>query len=149
MARRHVRRVVFSVLGIETYPDQLEPTNQDAAIWRFLNMRKFRDLMTTAELYFRRADLFPDEREGLPPEEYLATFGLHPFDVNDRRQFKRNCRLSSHQDAVAAGIVPGVGGNRESFRARVAYGRTGAYAQDGSARIPAEESERRTPSRRV
>lgn len=73
-------------MGLETYPDQLEPENQDAAIWRFLNMRKFRDLMTTAELYFCRADLFPDEREGLPPEEYLATFGLHPFDVNDRRQ---------------------------------------------------------------
>jgi hypothetical protein len=32
-------------------------------------MRKFRDLMTMAELYFCRADLFPDEREGLPPEE--------------------------------------------------------------------------------
>lgn len=55
-------------------------------IWRFINMRKFRDLMTTAELYFCRADLFPDEREGLPPEEYLATFGLNPYDVNDRRE---------------------------------------------------------------
>lgn len=49
-------------------------------------MRKFRDLMQTEELYFCRADLFPDEREGLPPEEYLATFGLHPLDVNDRRE---------------------------------------------------------------
>jgi hypothetical protein len=78
--------VVFSNLGIETYPDQLEPENQDATIWRFINMRKFRDLMETAELYFCRADLFPDEREGLPPEEYLATFGLHPLDVNDRRE---------------------------------------------------------------
>jgi hypothetical protein len=73
-------------VGIETYPDQLEPGNQDAAIWRFINMRKFRDLMSTAELYFCRADLFADEREGLPPEEYLATLGLHPFDVNDRRE---------------------------------------------------------------
>lgn len=73
-------------MSIETYPDQLEPQNQDAVIWRFINMRKFRDLMVTAELYFCRADLFPDEREGLPPEEYLATFGLNPYDVNDRRE---------------------------------------------------------------
>jgi hypothetical protein len=72
-------------LGVEAYPDQLEPESQDAAIWRFLDPRKFRDLITTAELYFCRVDLFTDEREGLPPEEYLATFGLHPFDLNDRR----------------------------------------------------------------
>jgi hypothetical protein len=77
--------MVFSNLGIETYPDQLEPSNQNTPIWRFINLRKFRDLMEAAELYFCRADLFPDEREGLPPEEYLATFGLHP-DVNDRRE---------------------------------------------------------------
>lgn len=74
-------------MGLESYPDQLEPQNQDVAIWRFMNIRKFRDLMTTAELYFCRADLFAnDEREGLPPEEYLATLGLDPFDVNERRQ---------------------------------------------------------------
>lgn len=49
-------------------------------------MRKFCDLMTTSELYFCRADLLSDEREGLPPEEYLSTFGLHPLDLNDRRE---------------------------------------------------------------
>ena len=43
--------MVSSNLGIETYPAQLEPQNQDAVIWRFLNMCKFRDLMMTAELY--------------------------------------------------------------------------------------------------
>jgi hypothetical protein len=75
------------VVALETYPDQLEPQNQDVAIWRFMNMRKFRDLITTGELYFCRADLFAnDEREGLAPEEYLATLGLNPFDINERRQ---------------------------------------------------------------
>lgn len=74
-------------MPLESYPDQLEPTNQDIPIWRFMNMRKFRDLITTTELYFCRADLFKnDEREGLPPEEYLATLGLNPFDINERRQ---------------------------------------------------------------
>lgn len=49
-------------------------------------MPKFRDLITTSELYFRRADLLSDEREGLPPAEYLATFDLNPLDLNDRRE---------------------------------------------------------------
>jgi len=74
-------------VGIETYPDQLEPVDQDAVIWRFMDMRKFRDLITTGDLYFCRADRFHnDAREGLPPEEYLATLGLNPFDINERQQ---------------------------------------------------------------
>jgi hypothetical protein len=80
-------RMKASTLGLESYPDQLEPQNQDVVIWRFMNMRKFRDLITPGELYFCRADLFAnDEREGLAPEEYLATLGLNPFDINERRQ---------------------------------------------------------------
>ena len=51
-----------------------------------MKLKRFRELIATAELYFCRADLFNDEREGLPPEEYLATLGLNPFDINDRRQ---------------------------------------------------------------
>jgi hypothetical protein len=79
--------VVFSNLGIETYPDQLEPENQDVLIWRFMNMPKFRDLMNTAELYFCRADLFSnDEREGLSPEKYLPILGLNPFDIHERQE---------------------------------------------------------------
>jgi len=73
-------------LTIESYVGQLEPETENAVIWRFLDMRKFRDLMATSELYFCRADLLSDEREGLPPEEYLATFGLHPLDLSDRRE---------------------------------------------------------------
>lgn len=74
-------------MGLEDYPDQLEPADQDVVIWRFMDMPKFRDLITTGQLYFCRADLFSnDEREGLPPEEYLATLGLNPFDINERQQ---------------------------------------------------------------
>ena len=43
------------------YSNRLEPAN-DAAIWRFMDLRKFRDLMASEELYFRRADLFTDKR---------------------------------------------------------------------------------------
>jgi hypothetical protein len=72
---------------LESYPDQLEPENQDAVIWRFMETAKFRDLMRTGELYFCRADLFAsDEREGLPPEEYVPILGLNPLDLRHRQE---------------------------------------------------------------
>ena len=50
-----------------------------------MDLRKFRDLMASEELYFRRADLFTDKSEGLPPEDYaLRVLGLNPFDINHR-----------------------------------------------------------------
>jgi hypothetical protein len=73
-------------MPIESYPDQLEPSDQDVVTWRFMNMRKFADLMNTSELYFCRADLFNDESEGLPPENYFPFPGIHPLDVLDRRK---------------------------------------------------------------
>jgi hypothetical protein len=73
-------------MALETYIDQIEPDNQDVAIWRFMNMRKFADLIATSELHFCRADLFKDESEGLPPENYWPFPNLHPLDVLDRRQ---------------------------------------------------------------
>jgi len=73
---------------IETYHDQLEPEDKEAVIWRFIDLEKFRDLMVSGELYFCRADLFNenDEREGLPPEEFLKRWGKNPLDLNDRRE---------------------------------------------------------------
>ena len=52
------------------YHSQKEPPTE-AVIWRFLDLRKFRDLLANQELYFRRADLFDDQSEGLPPEQYV------------------------------------------------------------------------------
>src|SRR5258708_3789099 len=72
-------------MPLEHYFDQLEPENQDAVIWRFMNMEKFRDLVTTAELYFCRADLFLDQAEGLPPDGYYPYPNLEPLDLRDRR----------------------------------------------------------------
>lgn len=66
------------------YYSQKEPPSE-AAIWRFLDLRKFRDLMANQELYFRRADLFDDESEGLPPEQYVQrVLGLDPYDIKDQ-----------------------------------------------------------------
>jgi hypothetical protein len=62
----------------------MEPP-KDAVIWRFLDMPKFRDLMASEEPYFRRADLFVDATEGLPPDEYAQpVLGSDPYDVRDR-----------------------------------------------------------------
>jgi len=74
-------------MPVETYVGQLEPDDQEAEIWRFVNMKKFRDLIDTQELYFCRADLFPqDETEGLPPTNYKPFPYLHPLELKDRRQ---------------------------------------------------------------
>jgi hypothetical protein len=73
-------------MPVETYPDQLEPQDEDAVIWRFMNKEKFRDLISTGKLYFCRADLFHDENEGLPPENYKPFPHLNPLDLRDRRQ---------------------------------------------------------------
>lgn len=73
-------------MGLESNVGQLKPENQDAVIWRFMNMEKFENLITTAKLYFCRADLFADQSEGLPPEGYYPFPHLNPLDVLDRRQ---------------------------------------------------------------
>jgi hypothetical protein len=74
-------------MAVETYPDQLEPTNPDVVIWRFIRMDKFRDLIATSQLYFCRADLFEnDKHEGLPPEKYLCSvFSLNSLLLQDRQ----------------------------------------------------------------
>jgi hypothetical protein len=52
-----------TLMPVVSYYSQKEPA-ADAVIWRFMDLRKFRDLMASEELYFRRADLFDDETEG-------------------------------------------------------------------------------------
>lgn len=62
-----------------------EPT-PDTVICRFLNLRKFRDLLASEELYFRRADLLKsdDPNEGLPPDGYVRRArGLEKYHLFD------------------------------------------------------------------
>jgi len=88
-------------MPIIPYVNQLEP-NEGAVIWRFMDLFKFRDLMANEELYFRRADLFTDESEGLPPEQYaMRVLGLDPYDIRDR------VKLNDHLGFLAQ--------NRESY----------------------------------
>ena len=72
-------------MPVVPYDTQLEPC-EDAVIWRFLDMDKFRDLMANQELYFRRADLFKkqDPNEGLPTDDYVRNVrGLRKYDLHD------------------------------------------------------------------
>lgn len=88
-------------MPVVPYVNRVEP-NEDDVIWRFMDLRKFRDLIASEELYFRRADLFSDKSEGLPPEEYARrVLGLDPYDINDR------VRLNDHLGFLAQ--------NRESY----------------------------------
>ena len=71
-------------MPVLVYHSQKEAPS-DAVIWRFLDLRKFRDLMANQELYFRRADLFDDQSEGLPREQYVRrVLRLDPYDIKDQ-----------------------------------------------------------------
>jgi hypothetical protein len=83
------------LMPVVSYYSQKEPA-AGAVVWRFMDLRKFRDLMSSEELYFRRADLFDDETEGLPPEQYVQrVLGLDPWDIDDRM------KLNNHLGSLA------------------------------------------------
>ena len=69
-------------MPIEQLPDSLEPENANSSLWRFVNFDKFSDLISTAELYFCRADLFDDDQEGLPPEDCMRG-NFYPINRDD------------------------------------------------------------------
>jgi hypothetical protein len=82
-------------MPVQIFPDGLEPDDAEAVVWRLMDIGKFRDLITTSELYFRRADLFSDDNEGLPPEQYMPYADLNPLDVRDALQ------LNHHRGSLA------------------------------------------------
>ena len=87
-------------MGVASYRGRLEPAD-DAEIWRFLDLRKFRDLIASEELYFRRADLFTDTSEGLPTEQYARrVLGLDPYDVHDQVSLNHHLgSLAQHRES--------------------------------------------------
>lgn len=82
------------------YSNRLEPA-EDAVIWRYMDLRKFCDLMASEELYFRRADLFTDKSEGLPVEQYaMQVLGLSPYDIRDRENLNHHLgSLAQHRES--------------------------------------------------
>jgi hypothetical protein len=57
--------------------------------------------MASEELYFRRADLFTDKSEGLPPEDYATrVLGLNPYDIRDRAELNHHLgSLAQHRES--------------------------------------------------
>jgi hypothetical protein len=71
-------------MAVRTFTDGLEPEDLDAPVWRFICLERFKDLVESKELFFNRADRFPqDDQEGLPPEEYIPILRLNRYDLND------------------------------------------------------------------
>jgi hypothetical protein len=67
-------------MPLEHYPQAgFELLDDGVAIWRFMKISTFTRFVESSSLYFCRADLFEDEHEGLPLEEYVrhvvATMG--------------------------------------------------------------------------
>jgi hypothetical protein len=83
-------------MPVSVFTDAPEPDDQEAVVWRFMDMDKFRDLVTTSELYLCRADLFKDdEKEGLPPESYFPKTGMNRLDIHDAVE------MSNHVGSLA------------------------------------------------
>ena len=61
-------------MAVESYASRLEPENGDVAMGRFMNMHKFRDLMTTGELYFRRATCLRTRTKACRPRSTCPGF---------------------------------------------------------------------------
>lgn len=69
-------------MPVHLFTDGIEPEDLDTPILRFMERWKFEDLLT-GRMYFRRADLFEDESEGLPLDDYWQTLNLNRYDLND------------------------------------------------------------------
>ena len=87
-------------MPVSSYYSQVEPEPGDA-IWRFMRLSKFRDLMASEELYFRRADLFDDKTEGIPPELWaMKVPGHDPYDVNHRAELNNTLgSIAQHRES--------------------------------------------------
>jgi hypothetical protein len=71
-------------MAVEQFTDGIEPDDPNAAIWRFMELWKFRDLLATGQLFFRRSDKLEDVDEGVPSEEFARqALGLNAYDIND------------------------------------------------------------------
>ena len=47
-------------MSVEQFTGGLEPQDREAVIWRFMELWKFQDLVSSRELHFSRADLLGD-----------------------------------------------------------------------------------------
>ena len=93
-------------MPVQTFVDDPEPEDLTAPIWRYVEFWKLEDLITTRQLYLRRADKLNDEHEGLPPVEYERVLNLNKYDLNQTRNAitrSGNWRSSAKRSMSAVG----------------------------------------------
>ncbi|MFN8058144.1 MAG: hypothetical protein U0Q12_03205 [Vicinamibacterales bacterium] len=54
----------------EPHANLIQSEDNNAYIWRFIDLPKFLDMLVPGSLYFTRGDMFDDPCEGMTPDEY-------------------------------------------------------------------------------
>ncbi len=72
----------------------------DTKIWRYMNSKKFMDLIQSSHLYLRRIDKFEDPHEGYITEQFKTALSknfevLEKLDVDTRRQKENEFRAQA------------------------------------------------------
>ena len=118
-------------MPLERYPqpDVVLP-NDDDLICRYYRFNRFAELVRTSQLHFYRADLFKDENEGIPPDEYIREIcRQHPeADFN-------HMKGSLAQDREASFASCWYNSDAETAKMWARYGRDEETGEDGVAVI--------------
>ena len=95
----------------EPHANLIQPEDNNAYIWRFIDLPKFLDMLVTGSLYFTRGDMFDDPYEGMPPDEYMEAVRRGGTNIGSvqhqarmfhhyRADFFINCwHMSEHESA--------------------------------------------------
>ncbi|HKV77593.1 MAG TPA: hypothetical protein VJP02_05620 [Candidatus Sulfotelmatobacter sp.] len=98
------RRTGFSpIASVFQDPATTEAAEDSTVLWRYLDRRKFRDLLTTCSLYFCRVDLFGEPFEGSIPAN-AVTQEIYPMPVDREflnHFFFANCWHMNPHESVA------------------------------------------------
>jgi hypothetical protein len=108
----------------EPHANLIQPEDNNAYIWRFIDLPKFLDMLVTGSLYFTRGDMFEDPYEGMPPDEYMEAVRRGGTNIGSvqhqtrmfhhyRADFFINCwHMSDHESAgmwkLYAGVDAGI-----------------------------------------
>jgi len=63
---------------VQNHPAFEQPQDENEKVWRYLDFKKFVDLLESSELFFPRADKFDDKFEGTYPESIVESRKKRP-----------------------------------------------------------------------
>src|SRR4051812_38933838 len=108
-------------MPVESWPHPKLPMPQDdTVIWRYFKRDRFANLIESRKLHFCRCDLFEDESEGLPADEYIRWVCDHE-PIGDFNHVKG--MLAQDREASFASCWYNF--NTETAKMWVNYGRSG------------------------